>query len=164
MKKALVLLVLALIIVAQWSFLLSVKSDTVSSSAFGTSTVIVSKAPYMYMRAEITVIPIITNNATVTMIFSNGTQIDLRDSYRFDVILPKSDKTMRSAVITPGLGVDLSDSHPIDVSVVANVTDNFFTYGIYGGGQQYINNFDVFWFKVQGTADVVINGFGVSVW
>ena len=164
MKKALILLALAIILVVQWSFLLSVKSDTVSSSAFGTSAVIVSKAPYMYMRAQITVIPILPNNATVTIIFSNGTQIDVKDSYRFDFILPKSDKTMRSNVITPGLGVDLTDSHPIDVSVVTNVTENFFTYGIYGGGQQYINNFDVSWFKLQGTADVVINGFGVSVW
>jgi hypothetical protein len=163
MKKALILLALAIILVAQWSFLLSLKSDTVSSSAFGTSAVIVSKAPYMHMRAQITVIPILTNNATVKIIFSNGTQIDVRDIYRFDVVLPKSDKTMGSIVITPGLGVDLTDSHPIDVSVVANVTDTFFTYGIYGGGQQYINNFDVYWFKLQGTADVTINGFGVSL-
>jgi membrane-bound inhibitor of C-type lysozyme len=68
-----------------------------------------------------------------------------------------------ATILTPGEGVYLSDDHPISAAVVVNVTDNFFSYGIYGSGAQYSDNIDLYWFKVIGEARVFINGIGVGI-
>jgi hypothetical protein len=157
------LLTLVIVLAAQFTLLLSFKSDTISVSALGTSAVIISKAPYMSMSSQVSVNPYLPNS-NVTMVFPNGTEVKVSDNgLRFNVFLAKSNKNFGSGVLTAGLGVSLTNSHPIDVSVVSNVTESFFSYGIYGGGEQYKDKFDIYWFKLQGKADVTINGIGVAI-
>lgn len=163
MNKVWLLLVLAIVLAAQWTLITSVKTVKTDVNAFGTSAVIVSKAPYMSFRAYIHVIPDFPQNKAVLLVFPDGSQKEVNKTYSFEVFLPRTNKNMGWGAITPGEGVDLTNNHPIDAAVVANVTDKFFTYGIYGSGAQYSDNIDVYWFKVQGQAQIFISGIGVGI-
>jgi hypothetical protein len=161
MNKAWILLILAVVLAAQWTFISSFKSVNIQeNNVFGTSAVIVSKAPYMYLRVHIDVSPNYHMGQGVSLLFSNGSQKEINDTYSFEVFLPKTDKNMGSlAIITPGEGVYVTNSHPINAAVVKNVTDNFFSYGI---GTQYSDKIDIYWFKVVGYAHIYINGLSVG--
>jgi hypothetical protein len=174
MNKVWIILVLAVVLAAQYTFLTSVKSvHTTVFDASGTSAVIVSKAPYMSVRAEIQINPIYSKNENVTLVFSDGSQKQVTRSYHFEVFLPRTDKNMGLGAriipqeassglrVTPEEGAYLSNDHPISAVVVVNVTDYFFNF--YGIGTQNSSTFDVYWFKVQGQAQIIVSGAGVAV-
>jgi hypothetical protein len=164
MNKALVLVLLSVILAAQCVFIFSVKSvNNKVVNAFGTSAVIVSKAPYMSARAFIQVYPDQFYNENVTLIFPNGSQREVNKSWEIEVFLPRSNKSIGTGLLTPGEGVNVSNSHPLSAAVVANVTAKFFTYGIYGSDAQSSDNVDIYWFKIQGYAHVYISEIGVGI-
>jgi hypothetical protein len=162
MNKAWILLILVVVLAAQYTFIASIKTvHTYENNAFGTSAVIVSKAPYLYLRAHIHVLPKYFMNSTVSLVFPNGTKIDVNSTYTFEIFLPKTDKNMGiGTIITPGEGVFITLDQPVYAKVVTNVTDNFFSYGT---GTQYSNRIDIYWFKVIGKASVDISGLGVGI-
>jgi hypothetical protein len=165
MNKSLILLVLVVIVVAQWSFVSSsfyTASTPIASfrtiNASGTSAVIVAKADFVSVRVKffITAEP----GRTALVVFPDGSQENVTSSYGFETFLARTGFSPGSFAATGPGGLIISDSNPVAVAVVSNVTESFFTenLGPYSSGA-----ITFYWFKVQGNAQVRANCYGVSV-
>ena len=175
MKKIWLIFALTVIIMAQITFIFSFQSTRASSTVTGTSAVVVSKMNYAYLRASIH-IHRSRFGSEVTLIFPNGTQQEITGSiYTLEVFLPRSGdflgdhdlKTVYGAHINysslfDGQLLSLSRDHPIDVDIVPNVSDDFLSWYTlpYTDDYRYV---DIYWFKIQGDADVDVSVYGVLI-
>ena len=57
-------------------------------------------------------------------------------------------------------GIFITDQEPIDVAVVSNVSESFFTYNV---GPHPHGEVIFYWFKIQGNAQVSVSAFGVTI-
>ena len=164
MNKTLILLALAIVIAAQWSFL---SSSFYTASEFapfrtinasGTSAVIVAKADYISLRVKFTIIA--EPGRTALLLFPDGSQKNVTSSYTFETFLAKTGFLLGSFTRSGPGGITVTDKKPIDVVVVANVTENFFNDNLQPDSSGLIT---FYWFKIQGRAQVMAGAFGVSV-
>lgn len=162
MKKAWVLLLLAIIMAAQFTVLSSfsgVSDDHISVS--GTSAVIVGKTNYVSLRVKFYVFA--DPGYTALIIFPNGTQIDVSTLHFFEVFLPKTEPVTVSyesfQMSKYSEGIFVSDQEPIDVAVVSNVSEDFFDYKV---GPDPYGKVIFYWFKIQGNAEVSVSAVGVT--
>ncbi len=177
MKKIWLIFALAVIIVAQVTFMSSFYSTSTHSYVSGTSAVVVSKMKYAYAS---TVIHIMRSpfSSPLTLIFSNGTQQEITDSsYTIELFLPRTGDfvgTYASETIistTPNSPTDSADSlpritlsskHPVDVDVVQSIPSNFLSW--HGNPNYgYYDRIDVFWFEIQGEANIFITVSGLAI-
>lgn len=164
MNKLLILLVLVVIIVAQYTFLSSFFAVSTTSMSFrtinasGTSAVIVAKVDYVSVRVKFEVIA--EPGRTALIQFSDRSQINVTSSYIFEVFLPKTDAFVENFASTAPGEILLSKNKPVGFAVVANITDSYFTNTLSPDSSSMIT---LYWFKVQGNAHVGAHGFGVPV-
>jgi hypothetical protein len=166
MKKLWLLLALIIILASQVAVLSSFHSFNVNTWAVDSTTVVISKAAYAHLRAEIDIIPQVLNGQTnTTLIFPNGTstKIPAVAHYKFSVILPSTGSNTGSFGLQTE-GINISNNHPIDVEFVSNsnstlqqVLSQYQTYPGFSSG------ISVYWFLVQGNAQVSIQGYGVAL-
>ncbi len=169
MKKTWLIFALVVIIAAQVTFLYSFRtfSTSVSTDVSGTSAVVVSKLKYAYMSASIN-IRLLDFDSSVLLIFPNGTQREIiQPVYSIEVMLPRSggfsgDYDTGTILGTSDAYPDLklSRNHPIRVDIVPNVSDNFLSWYDDSDHSKYI---DVYWFKIQGDAHVIVSEDGVTI-
>jgi hypothetical protein len=175
MKKIWLLFALTVIIVTQVTFLSSFHSSNTHGYVSGTSAVVLSKMKYAYARFSI---HILITYSPVTLTFPNGTQQEITDhSYMMEVFLPRTGDFMGNYVTgeiltrIPNSSTDSSDSlptlflspkHPVDMDVVQNISPDFLSW--YGNpNYDYYHKIDVFWFEIQGEANIVITGEGLAI-
>jgi hypothetical protein len=169
MKKLWLLLALVIILAVQVAVLSSFRTINVNTWANGSTAVVISKASYANLRVEIDIIPQVYNGqSNTTLIFPNGTQTEIPAvaHYKFSVKLSSTGPSYGSFAIQ-SLGINLSDNHPIDAEFVSNSTDlprllslNQFPETTYPGIDSRIS---VYWFLIQGNAQVSIQGYGVGL-
>jgi hypothetical protein len=175
MKKIWLIFILVVIIAAQLTFMSSFYSKFTHSYVSGTSAVVVSKMKYAYARVTI---HISITYSPVTLTFLNGTQQEITEpGYMMEVFLPRTGDFIGTFVTgthlttTPNSPTDspdslpqisLSSKHPVDVDVVQNIPSNFLSW--YGNpNYDYNYRIDVFWFTIEGEANVFITGSGVAI-
>ncbi len=171
MKKLWLLLTLVVIVACQVAVLSSFHSINTNTWANGYTAVVISKAAYAHLRVEIYINPyVFMGQSQTTLIFPNGTQTEIPagTDYKFSVILPSSGPAPGSFAIQ-STGIDISDSHPIDVEFLSNSTDfQHFQHfqqilSQYQTTSQIDSRISVYWFLVQGNAQVSIKGYSVSL-
>jgi hypothetical protein len=161
MKKAWVLLLLALVVAVQLTVLSSFVSIFGFYSVSGTSAVVVGKTNYVSMKVTFSVFA--NNDSPVVIVFPNGTQTQVIVHHIFQVFLPKTEP-----VHSPGSfrmsraeeGVFITDQEPIDVAVVSEVDEDFFTNKV---GPHPSGEVILYWFKIQGDAQVSVTVRGVTL-
>lgn len=161
MKKVWLLVVLIVIVALQATFLSSFHSINMNTYTIGSnSAVIVSKANYVFLRVQIDIYPQISEGQSQTMLlFPNGTQTKISSFFRILVIMPITGYSFGSFAVGSE-GINISDDHPIDAEIVSNVTSDF----SYGLAPPYIpNEVSVYWFVIQGYAQISITGYGVAI-
>lgn len=166
MKKLWLLLALIIIVASQVAFLSSFHSINANAFVVDSTAVVISKAAYAHLRVEIDIIPQIFNGqSNTTLIFPNGTstKIPAITHYKFSVILPRTGPiTGNFALQTEG--INLSTNHPINAEFVSNSSNALkqalSQYQTYPGSSIGIS---VYWFIVQGNAQVSIQGYGVAL-
>jgi hypothetical protein len=177
MKKIWLIFALAAIIVAQVTFMSSFHSAFTHSYVSGTSAVVVSKMKYAYASTSIRILRS-PSSSPLTLTFANGTQQEITDySYTMEICLPRTGDfvgtyaTETIITTTPNSPTDsvdslpritLSSKHPVDVDVVQNIPSNFLSWHgdpNYG----YYERIDVFWFTIQGEANIFITGSGMAI-
>ena len=157
MKKLWLLFALVVIVASQVAVLSSFQSINTNTPASGSTTVVVSKASYASLRVEINII----SQSNTTLIFPNGTQIEIPavNHYKFSVILPSSGPSIGS-FSSQLEGSNISDNHPIDVEFLSTSTVfQSIYYSIDWKAQPY-SRISVYWFTLQGNAMVSIQGYG----
>ncbi len=166
MKKLWLLFALIIVVASQVAVLSSFHSFNVNTWAVDSTTVVISKAGYAHLRVEIDIIPQILNGQTnTTLIFPNGTstKVPVVAHYKFSVILPSTGPFTGSFGLQTE-GINISDNHPIDVEFVSNNSTNLqqvlSQYQTYPG---FSSGISVYWFIVQGNAQVSIQGYGVAL-
>ena len=163
MKKAWLFLLLAIIMAAQLTVLSSFGGVSDSASVSGTSAVVVGKTNYVSLRVTFAVFA--DPGYAALIIFPNGAQKEVTTSHVFEVFLPK---TELEPIRGPGSismsraseGVFVTDQDPIDVAVVSNVDESFFTYKV---GPDPNGEVIFYWFKIQGNARVRVSAIGVTI-
>lgn len=165
MKKLWLLLALVVIVASQVAVLSSFHSIDTNTWANGSTAVVISKADYSYLRVEVDIIPQVLMGQSQTMlIFPNGTQIEIPavPHYKFSVILPSSGPSPGSFMIQSE-GINISDNHPIDVEFLSNSTVFQSLYSRIDWRLPPYPRISVYWFLVQGNAQVSIQGYGVGL-
>jgi hypothetical protein len=159
MKKLWALLALVVLIVTQIAILSSVYPISEHSSSYETEsmTVFISKMNYASLRAKI---DITTWVEPAVLLFPNGTQIEIPASsyYTFSIIMPHSGFSFGS-YSTHGPFMNLSNDHPINVEFLSNYPFNPY---LELQNTKYVSNDSMYWFIIQGRANVAINGIGVG--
>ena len=176
MKKIWLIFALVVILVAQLTFLSSFDSSFTHGYVSDTSAVVLSKMKYAYARFTI---HISITYSPVTLTYPNGTQQEITDhSYQMDVFLPRTGDFLGNEQIgtiittTPNSPTDtdieslpqisLSSKHPVDAAVVQHIPNNFLRWyndPKYG----FHDKIDVFWFEIQGQANIFITGTGLAI-
>lgn len=166
MKKLWLLLGLIIIVSSQVAVLSSFHSTVSQTWVTGSTVVVISKAAYAHLRVEIDISPQVSNGqSNTTLIFPNGTstKISAVMHYKFSVILPSNGSNTGSFGLQTE-GINVSNNHPIDVEFVSNSSANFqqvlSQYQTYPG---FSSGISVYWFLVQGNAQVSIQGYGVAL-
>lgn len=161
MKKAWLLLLLAIIMSVQLTVLSSFSEVSDSGSVSGTSAVVVGKTNYVSLRVTFAVFS--DPGYTALIIFPNGTQIEVTSVHVFEVFLPKTEPIHGPGILSMSKaseGVFVTDQKPIDVAVVSNVSEGFFTYKV---GPDPNGEVIFYWFKIQGNARVTVSAYGVTI-
>jgi len=161
MKKAWLFLLLAIIMAAQLTVLSSFGGVSDSASVSGTSAVVVGKTNYVSLRVTFYVFA--DPGYTALIIFPNGTQKEVSTYHFFEVFLPKTEPVRGLGSISMSRdseGVFVTDQEPIDVAVVSNVDESFFTYKV---GPAPNGEVIFYWFKIQGNARVRVSAIGVTI-
>lgn len=166
MKKLWLLLALIIIVASQVAVLSSFHSINANTWAGDSTAVVISKAAYAHLRVEIDIFAqVIDGQSNTTLIFPNGTSTNIpaMAHYKFSVILPSTGSNTGSFALQTE-GINISNNHPIDVEFVSNSSTTF---------QQGLSHFQtypglssgisVYWFLVQGSAQVSIRGYGVAL-
>ena len=134
-----------------------------SASVSGTSAVVVGKTNYVSLRVTFAVFS--EPGYTPLIIFPNGTQKKVSGVHDFEVFLPKTEPEpvygpARLHMVRDEECVFVTDQEPIDVAVVSNVDESFFTYNV---GPAPNGEIMFFWFKIQGNARVTVFAIGVTI-
>ncbi len=167
MKKLWLLLALVIIVAAQVAVVSSFRAINVNTYANAYTAVVISKTSYANLRVEIDIIPQVYNGqSNTTLIFPNGTQtvIPAVAHYKFSVNL-RSTGPSPGSFATQSLGINLSDNHPIDAEFVSNSTDLPRLLAVNQFPETYPemdSRISVYWFLIQGNAQVSIQGYGVG--
>jgi hypothetical protein len=165
MKKLWLFLALVVIVASQVAVLSSFHSINVNTWANDSTAVIISKADYAHLRVEIDIIPqVIMGQSQTVLIFPNGTQtkIPAVAHYKFSVILPSSGPSPGSFSIQSE-GINISDNHPIDVEFLSNSTIFQSLYSRTDWRFPPYSRISVYWFIVQGNAQLSVQGYGVGL-
>ena len=164
MSKILLILLLTVVIAAEWTFQSSsfyaatnVDSAFGPINATGISAVIVSKANYISLRAKFHVW---SNGTIFYLIFPDGTQKEVIASYTFEVLLPRTGSFIGGYTDDAPGGVTVTDRKPIGIAVKSNVTDGFFTEELNPDPSGTVTSY---WFKVSGQAHILVACYGVAV-
>jgi hypothetical protein len=174
MKKAWIILLLIVIIAAQWALMNSFQSTTAVSHEAGKRAVLVSKLSYVSMRATIQIIPEFhPDPVPVLVTFSNGSQMEITERYSMQVFLPKSgsingdfsfNTILRFASTSQDdfVTMSLTRDKPIDVDVVPDVSDDFLSwyYEPLHPDLDVRDETDVYWLIVEGEATIAVSGYG----
>ena len=163
MKKACVLLLLAIIMTVQLTIISSFSEISDRTSVSGTSAVVVGKTNYVSLIVKFTVIS--DPGYTALIIFPNGTQKEVTTYHFFEVFLPKTEPEPVHGPVSFSMsrnseGVFVTDQEPIDIAVVSNVDESFFTYKV---GPHPDGEIIFYWFKIQGNAQVRVSAIGVTI-
>ena len=165
MNKVWILLIIAIIISTQASFLSSFHRSTIGTdslddyNAHGTSAVIVAKTHYLSLRIQFFIQA--KPGETALIIFPNGTQKNVTSSYQFEVFLGKTESSAGSyAVVNLLANIPISDNNPVDAVIKANVSEDFFNFDLTPNSPGKVVGY---WFKVQGNARVRVSYFGVTI-
>lgn len=178
MKKIWLIFILVLVIGTQVTVISSFRSEFTSSYVSDTSAVVVSKMKYAYAKASIHILRSHSSSSPLTLTFPNGTQQEITDSsYTIKLFLPRTGDFVGTFAIntllttTPNSPTDSADSlprltlssqHPLDLDVVQHIPSNFLSW--YGNpNYDHNNKIDVFWFTIQGEANIFITGTGMSI-
>lgn len=178
MKKIWLLFILVLVIVSQVTVISSFHTAFASSYVSDTSAVVVSKMKYAYAKASIHILRSHSSSSPLTLTFPNGTQQEITDhSYSIDLFFPRTGDFVGTFSIntllttTPNSPTDSADSlprltlssqNPLDLDVVQHIPNNFLAW--HGNpNYDYDNKIDVFWFTIQGEANIFITGTGMSI-
>jgi len=173
MKKIWIIFTLTVIIVAQVAFISSFHSVSEHSYVSDTSAVIISKLNYATLRTTIHIsLKHGLDEPSVFLIFPNGTQIELNDDYTMNVFLPRSGDLFGSYSIGSSLGMSensdeystlrLSHKNPIDIDVVS-LPSNFLLRLTDDKLTAHFDYVDIYWFKIQGEANIQVNGHGWAI-
>ena len=131
------------------------------ASVSGTSAVVVGKTNYVSLRVTFAVFA--DSGDTALIIFPNGTQKEVTTVHVFEVFLPKTEPVRGPGALYMSRnseGVFVTDQEPIDVAVVSNVSEDFFTYKV---GPDPSGEVIFYWFKIQGNAQVSVSASGVTI-
>ena len=163
MKKIWLLLSLAIIMTVQLTIISSFSISGDRASVSGTSAVVVGKTNYVSLRVKFTVMA--DPGYTALIIFPNGTQKAVTTFHVFEVFLPKTELEPVLGPVSISMsrdseGVFVTDQEPIDVAVVSNVDESFFTYKV---GPAPNGEVIFYWFKIQGNARVRVSAIGVTI-
>jgi hypothetical protein len=164
MKKALIFLLIIAVIAAEFTFITCFHSDSTRAFVSGTSAIVLYKIDYAYLRAhiEITAQTYSQPDSNVTLTFPDGSQKNITRVYSFDVFLPRTGNSPSNFMIkSSSTGIDLSDSKPISIAVLSNVTDSFFTDKLTSINHQ--DEIDIYAIKVQGLASIEVNCYGLGI-
>jgi hypothetical protein len=165
MKKIWLLLTLITIVASQVAVLSSFHSVNANTWAGDSTTVVISKAAYAHLRVEIDIIPQVLNGqSNTTLIFPNGTSTEIPAvaHYKFFVILPSTGTTTGSFALQTQ-GINISNNHPIDAEFVSNSNTTFQqVLSQYQTSSGFSSGITVYWFLIQGNAQVSIQGYGAA--
>jgi hypothetical protein len=157
MKKAFIILMIAISILALWTFDHSFIVDSEIARVSGTSAVVFAKADDVSVRLRISVIANPGTKAIITL--ANGTQKEVASSpYYFNVFFPKTSSSFGTFDSTVSGGILLTDQKPFKAAIVSNITDSYFI-----GLNVNASGSTVYWFKIEGKAAVTTSSFGVAV-
>lgn len=166
--KAWILFALTLIISAQFTFLGSFYTvNSYDLSTFNRSLIVISKQEYVYARVDVTIglpVSVATGQPVhVTLIFPNGTQTNITADYRAQLVFPSNGNFFGNAA-EGGMGVNISQDHPLDAEVVSNISSmNLSPNGTpVSGLYSSLYGIQVYWIEVVGQAEVTIQGFGFA--
>jgi hypothetical protein len=164
MRKVWLLVTIIVIATIQATLLSSFHSINLNTYTIGpSSAVVVSKAAYTFLRVQIDIYPqILQGQSQTVLVFPNGTEIEVTSFYRIFVIMPITSYAPSSFAVGAE-GINLSDSHPIDVEVVSNVTSSFLSHGLTPPWLFSYNEISVYWFIIQGSAQISITGYGMAI-
>lgn len=157
MKKAIIIFLLIIVIIALWSFDNSFIPSSDYSNVTGTSAVIFAKADYVSVKTTFYIVPKAGTWANVT--FSNGTQISIAWTNTFTVLFPKTrSEPGNFGENAPG-GIFLNNKTPFGTAIVSATTESTF---------DTLKSFNddsvtVYWLRVEGAARVLVSGYGVAV-
>jgi mannose-6-phosphate isomerase-like protein (cupin superfamily) len=173
MKKALLILLLIVIIAAQWTFISSFHSELEDSHGSGKRGVVASKLNYITMRVTIKISPMMHPGAEpVWVTFSNDSQLEITEPWEMQVLMPKTGNVNEDFMFNTFLSLTptsegemarmtLSHNKPIDVDVAPDGLDFFFqTYYDPHPDWDVRDETDVYWLIVEGDGTVVVSGYG----
>jgi hypothetical protein len=166
MKKLWLLLALIIIVASQVAILSSFHSFNANTWAQDSTTVVISKAAYAHLRVEIDIIPQVLNGqSNTTLIFPNGTstKIPAVTHYKFSVILPSTRPVAGSFTSFQIEGINISSNRPIDVEFISNSATFQRVLSQYQTFSGFSSGISVYWFLVQGNAQLKIQGYGVAI-
>ena len=166
--KAWILFALVLIIAGQLTFLGSFYSvNTFDQLALNRTLVVMSKQEYVYARFDLDIGLSINaaNGQTqpVMLIFSNGTRTNITSDYSSQLVFPSSGNYFGNSE-SGGLGVNISQSHPLDAEVVSNIS----SFDLSSNGTPFSSEFtsyygiQVYWVEIIGQAEVTVQGYGLA--
>ena len=157
MKKSWLLFTLLLAVAILVSLIFSFHSVSAFAdlNSSNESAVVISKATYVSLRAEIYISPF--PNSTLTLLFPDGSQKTVTTYYNFEVFLPNTAEPIRYLPTGPQ-NIYISNEHPIDAQVIPNITND--TISNLNGSFSKVS---VYWFEIQGNGSVSISVFGVGI-
>lgn len=161
MKKALIILLIVITILALYTFNHSFILDSEIGRVSGTSAVIFAKADDVSVRVRVSVIANPGTTAIVT--FADGTQKQVASAssspYYFNVFFPKTGSSFGSFSLSVPGGIFLNDQKPFGAAIISNITDgNFARFNANAS-----DPFTLYWFKIEGKAAVTVSSFGVGI-
>lgn len=165
MKKGWIIIILLLIMSAQFLVFSSFHEVDTAGYTTNASVITIAKWNYINARMEVEISPGINalnfSVVPITLILPNGTDIVVNDrSFSFGISLQRSGDFLGSSTINGP--INLSQSQPMDVLIMRNVT-NVAAYeqtleGAYGGG--YVQ---LYFLVIYGDASINVDGYGVAL-
>jgi hypothetical protein len=166
MKKLWLLFAFVVIVASEVAVLSSFHSVNTNTWANGSTAVVISKADFVHLRVEIDIIPQgIMGQSQTSLVFPNGTQIEISAVayYTFSVILSSSGSFPAPNFAIQSEGINISGDHPIDVEFLSNSTVFESSYSLIDWTAPPYSRISVYWFLVQGNAQVSIQGYGAGI-
>jgi hypothetical protein len=166
MKKLWLLFAFAVIVASEVAVLSSFHSVNTYTWANGSTAVVISKADFVHLRVKIDIIPqVLMGQSQTSLIFPNGTQIEIPavTHYTFSVILSSSGSFPAPNFAIQSEGINISDNNPVDVEFLSNNTVFQSFYSRTDWTTPPYSRISVYWFLVQGNAQVSIQGYGAGL-
>jgi hypothetical protein len=152
------LLILVVLLAAQWQFSSLTPGTTYVTPGSGTSVLVVAKANYVFARLHVEVqafgsSPYGNQSQPVTLTFPNGTEVQITGTREFDMVLTNSVYYTFTSFGASGGGYSVSSSEPLSVDFLTgqNATSAL-TFAPSG-----IEGIDVYQFLITGDALIQVN-------